>query len=225
MTSVLQTEQPSLLVIGAGTALQQCVAAWSSLTPQREVQVVSISSADNFNYDLAPIENHDRQRWLAFAALSNDAINFARLKLMTDLRLLGWRLDRFISPHAVVPLSWQPGENGFVAEAAVVGVGSTMKHNCWIGSRAIIGPNVKLGHSVWIGPGAILGDGVVVGDNTSIGAGAIVADHVIIGRQCELLIAREYRDSVADRTFYSPLFSEPVRIFGRPHRTAGVKES
>jgi UDP-3-O-[3-hydroxymyristoyl] glucosamine N-acyltransferase len=121
----------------------------------------------------------------------------------------------------MIPPSWQPGENGFVAEGAVVGVGSTMRHNCWIGPRAIIGPNVKLGHSVWIGPGAILGDGVVVGDNTSIGAGAIVGDQVIIGRQCELLIAQEYRDPVADRTFYSRLFSEPVRIYGRPQRASG----
>jgi len=216
MTSVLPIEQPPLLAIGAGTALQQCVAAWSSSAPNRDVQVVEISSADNFNYDLAVIESYDRQRCLAFAALSNDAINFPRLKLMTDLRLLGWRFDRFISRHAMIPAGWRPGENGFVAEGAVVGVASTMKHNCWIGARAIIGPNVKLGHSVWIGPGAMLGDGVVVGDNTSIGAGAQICDHVTIGRQCELLIAQEYRIPVADRTFYSPLFSEPVRIYGRP---------
>jgi len=215
MTSVLGTERPPLLVLGADTALQQCIAAWSSLSPDREVQALAISSADNFNYDLTPIENYDRRRWLAFAALSNDAINFPRLKLMTDLRLLGWRLDRFISPRAMVPPSWQPGENGFVADGAVIGVGSTMKHNCWIGPRAVIGSNVKLGHSVWVGPGAIVGDGAVVGDNTSIGAGAIVCDQVTIGRQCELLIAQEYRNSVADRTFISPLFSEPVRIYGQ----------
>ena len=216
MSNSSRPVQSPLLLVGAGTALRECYAAWSSAQPDRKVEIIEASSKDNFNYDIAGLEQYDALGWLAFAALANDAINFPRLKMMTDLRLQGWRFDRFVSPHAMVPRNWLPGENSFVADGAVIGVNCTVKHNCWIGPRAIIGPNVKLGHSVWIGPGAILGEGVSVGDNTSIGAGVIVANAISIGRQCELLIAQEYRSVVPDRTFYSPLFPEPVRIYGRP---------
>jgi hypothetical protein len=225
MASPLQPEQRPLLLLGAGTTLHQSFAAWSQARPDRRIEVAEIHSSDNFNYDVSSIESYDRDHWLAFAALSNEAINFPRLKLMTDLRLLGWKFDRFISPRAMVPIDWSLGENGFIADGAVIGINCTLKHNCWIGPRAIIGPNVKLGHSVWVGPGAIVGEGVVVGDNTSIGTGAIVADAVTIGRQCELLIAQEYRAPVPDRTFFSPLFSEPVRIYGRPQRAANATGS
>jgi len=213
----LGTNHPPLLIIGAGIAVLECAAAWSSAQPSRRIEILEVKSADNFNYDIAPLEAYDGREWRAFAALSNEAINFPRLKLMTDLRLSGWRLERFVSPHAMAPPGWIPGENSFVSAGAVIGIQCATKHNCWIGPRAVIGANVKLGHSVWIGPGAIVGEGVVVGDNTSIGSGAIVSDGVIVGRQCELLLAREYGGaSIADRTFYSPMFPEPVRIFGQP---------
>ena len=88
-----------------------------------------------------------------------------------------------------------------------------MRHNCHVGPRVVLGNGVQLGHSVWIAAGAIVGDGVIIGDNTTIGKAAVIADGAKVGRQCELLVPREYRGEIADKTFYSAEFPNPVRIY------------
>jgi hypothetical protein len=218
-----QSPQRPLLIVGHGLVLQECVTAWRAAQPERPIESLELRAPDNFNYDLTPIGAYPSDAWLFFVALSNEAINFRRLKLMTDLRLQGRKLDRFISPRAMTPPDWIAGENGFVSDGAVVGVDVTTKHNCWIGPRAVVGSGVQMGHSVWIGAGSIVGEGVSLGDNTSVGSGAIVANGVTVGRQCELLVAREYRDAIPDRTFFSPLFPSAARIYGRPSAASQAK--
>lgn len=200
-----------MLVVGASPMLETCAACLdASMTP---VVTIVVDRSPGAAYDLTTLAEYPPSDWTAFAATGPELLNLLRLGLMADLRHAGYRLASVIGPQSTVPPSWRPGENTFVDNGAVIGPGVTARHNIVIGAGAIIGTGTALGHSVWIGPGAIVGAGATIGDGTTIAAGAVVAPRVRIGRQCELGIAREYRDDVADRTFVGGPFSEVVRIF------------
>ncbi len=204
-----------LLVVGAGTVLEQCAAAWKEAQPDRTIEILEVGSPDHFTRNLDAMSEYPAERWCAFAALAGTGVNMARLKLMVDIRLKGYRLDSFVSPSASAPRGWKLPENCFVSAGAVVAENVKTRHNLYVGSRAVIGFGSQLGHSVWIGAGAVLGSKVSIGDNSLVGPGAVIADDVQVGKFCELNLAREYRESIASKTFFSPMFDGPVRIYGK----------
>lgn len=211
-----------LVIVGAGTAVEQCAAAWKSEQPQRTIEVLEVESPDHFTRNLDRMEDYPATQWCAFAALASGGVNMARLKLMLDIRMKGYKLDSFLSPAASVPRAFTLPENCFVSPGAVFEDQVTVRHNLYVGPRAVIGFGTRLGHSVWIGSGAVIGSKVSIGDNTVVGSGAIIADNVQVGKLCELNIAQEYRTSIESKTFFSPMFDGPVRIYGNRPRAGPV---
>ena len=203
-----------LLLVGAGVVLEQCAAAWRDAQPERTIEVLETKSNDYFNRDLGPMEAFPAIEWRAFAALPGSGLNMARLKLLVDIRMKGYKLESFVSPAASVPKGMKLAENSFVSAGAVIEEGVKVRYNLFVGARAVIGYGSDLGHSVWVGTGALIGSKASIGDNCVIGSGAIVADGVRVGKLCELNIAQEYRTSIESKTFFSPMFDEPVRIYG-----------
>jgi NDP-sugar pyrophosphorylase family protein len=210
---MLVTNRP-LLIVGAGVVLRQCAAAWTAAQPERTIRTIETTSHDHFNRDLSPMADFPASEWNAFAALSGDGLSMARLKLFMDIRMKGYKLESFVSPGASVPGGMNLGENSFVAPGAVIEDDVAARYNLCVGARAVVGYGSRLGHSVWIGAGALIGSEVSIGDNCTIGSGAVVANGIQVGKLCELSIAREYRESIESKTFFSPMFDEPVRIYG-----------
>jgi hypothetical protein len=203
-----------LVIVGAGTVLERFAAAWKSEQPQRTIEVLEVDSPDHFTRNLDRLDGYPAEQWCAFAALTGSGVNMARLKLMLDIRMKGYKLDSFLSPAASVPKELTLPENCFISAGAVVEDKVKVRHNLYVGPRAVIGSGTQLGHSVWISSGALLGTKVSIGDNSVVGTGAVVADNVQVGKFCELNIAQEYRTSIESKTFFSPMFDGPVRIYG-----------
>lgn len=200
-----------LLVVGTSPMLETCAACLDATKTQ--VVTVAVDRTPGAGHDLTALSAYPPGEWTAFAAIGPDLLNLLRLGLMADLRHAGYALGTLVSIRSSVPPSWRPGENCFVDDGAIIGSSVTARHNVVVGTGAIIGAGTTLGHSVWIGAGAIIGPDATIGDGTTIAAGAVVAPGVRIGRQCDLGLAREYRDDVADRTFEGGPFGEAVRIF------------
>lgn len=203
-----------LVIVGHGVCLDACAAAWRDAQPDRRIDAIALETPDGFNRNLDPLRAYPHESWQAFAILPGTGINMARLKLMMDLKMIGYKLDSFVSSRAMAPSAWRPPENSFVSDGAVIGHSVLTKYNLFVGPRCVIGHGAKLGHSVWLDTGALVGAGVTIGDNVLIGQSAILADGITIGRHCELMVAGHYRESVDEKTFYNPMFPNPVRIYG-----------
>jgi hypothetical protein len=202
-----------VLVVGAGPMLELCAA---SLTERSgEVRRVPVERIPGSGHNLQPLAEFPPDRWYAFAAVGNDLLNMLRLGLMSELRNAGYRLVRIVSPSAHTPSGWQPGENAYIGDQAVIGPGAAIRHNTIIGAGAILGTAVTVGHSVWIGAGAIVGARSTIGASTVIAAEAVLRDGLRIGRQCELGVAREYHEDIPDRTYLAHPFEDAVQIFSR----------
>jgi acetyltransferase-like isoleucine patch superfamily enzyme len=204
----------AVLIVGAGTTLERCAAIWRDSGVCEHLEVLSLESVDGFRRDLSPLSAFAVTQWRVYCALSGLGLNMARLKLMIDVRMAGYRLASFISPGAMVPRDWKVPDHTFISDGAVVEPSINAKHNLYVGPRAVVGFGTTVGHSVWVGTAATIGPKSDIGDYTVIGDNVQLADGMKVGRRCELLIPRLYRDPIADKTFFSPMFENPVRIYG-----------
>jgi hypothetical protein len=204
----------AVLIVGAGTTLERCAAIWRDSGVCEHLEVLPLESADGFHRNLSPLSAFPAAQWRVYCALSGSGLNMARLKLMIDVRMAGYQLASFVSPRAMVPRGWKIPNHTFISDGAVVEPSTSAKHNLYVGPRAIVGFGVTLGHSVWIGAAATIGPKSEIGDYTVIGDNVQLIEGMKVGSRCELLIPREYREPVADKTFFSPMFENPVRIYG-----------
>ena len=202
---------PRMLVVGTAPFVQTCAASIAATSTL--VATLLVNRVPGAGHDLTGLAAYPPGEWTAFAASGPDLLNLLRLGLMAELRHAGYSLGSTVSPRASVPPSWRPGENAHVSDGAIIGPGFAARHNVVVSAGAILGPDVSLGHSVWIGAGAIIGAGATIGHGTTIAAGAVVGPRVRIGRQCDLGVARDYRDDVGDRTFTGGRFEDAVRIY------------
>jgi len=202
---------PRMLVVGTAPFVQTCAASIAATSTL--VATLLVNRVPGAGHDLTGLAAYPPGEWTAFAASGPDLLNLLRLGLMAELRHAGYSLGNTVSPRASVPPSWRPGENTHVSDGAIIGPGFAARHNVVVSAGAILGPDVSLGHSVWIGAGAIIGAGATIGHGTTIAAGAVVGPRVRIGRQCDLGVARDYRDDVGDRTFTGGRFEDAVRIY------------
>lgn len=202
-----------LLVLGSGDIFEQAVAAWSEPEQQVTVTPVELAYGDFFTWDIERIAPYPPAEYECFAALSNHALNLGRLKLVTDLKLMKYRLPSYISPRASVSSTAVIGDACYIADGAVIGAGATVKQNTYIGPRAVVGQGCKISHSVWLDAGVLLGPRVQIGNNTTLGMGIIVHGERKIGSQCEITRAMEIMRDIPSRTFYHPMFETEVRIW------------
>lgn len=201
-----------VVVVGRDAELRACMETLEQLNAVG--RAVPLDNASDSAPDVASLTSYPPDEWFAFAAVGPSLLNLKRLGLMSSLRAAGYRMANIVSPNAVTPPGWNPTENLFLDNGVQIGTGTRILHNVSVQSGAIVGRDCDIGHSVWIGRGAILGDRVSIGDGTVLAPGAVVADGVKIGKQCEIAIAQRVLDDVPDRSFYSHLFEDVVRILG-----------
>jgi len=202
-----------LFLIGHGPEFRNGVDEWREAQPAREIAVVEIEPDDVYADRYLPLYEFPSDRWVAFGMLPPAGLNMARAKLMLDLKLAGYRLDAFASPHAILPASWKLPEHSFVSAGAQIDHGVRAGFNLFVEGGARVRRGASLGRSVFVAASACVGFDAEIGDNTLIGGSVVVGPGVRVGRQCELLVARTYTRAIDDRTFFSPQFEDAVRVY------------
>jgi len=108
--------------------------------------------------------------------------NVARLKLLNDLRELGFNLPTVVHPTAAISRHAEIAEGTVVFAQAVINVGAKLGMGCIVNTGAKIDHDCVLGVAVHISPGVSLAGGVAIGDYSWIGIGASVKQLIVIGK-------------------------------------------
>jgi sugar O-acyltransferase (sialic acid O-acetyltransferase NeuD family) len=124
-------------------------------------------------------------------AVGYDNLNRARASLFQRLKDMGYTMETYVHPQALVHTERPIGEGSIVLPGAVLEpqamVGSnsmiwcnvTVAHhvgdNCWVAAGTVIAGQARVGKNSFVGVNATIVNKVAVGDNNIIGAGALVS--------------------------------------------------
>ncbi|WP_284139064.1 acetyltransferase [Virgibacillus sp. LDC-1] len=104
-----------------------------------------------------------------------------RMRLMTLLEEIGFKIPTIIDPTAVVSHHVQLDKGIYVGKRAVVNAGVEIGKGAIINTGTIIEHDCRVGAFSHIAPGAVLNGAVHIGENTHIGANSTVKQEVTIG--------------------------------------------
>lgn len=126
-------------------------------------------------------------------AVGYDDLNRVRASLFLRLKEMGYGIETYVHPQALVHTEQPIGEGsvvlpGAVVEpAAVVGANTmvwcnvTVAHhsrigdNCWVAAGTVLAGQASIGRNTFVGVNATIVNKVSVGDHNIIGAGALVS--------------------------------------------------
>ena len=80
-----------------------------------------------------------------------------------------------------------------IADAAMVGKGTTIWQYCIVMADAVIGADCKLAHNVFVEAGVRIGDAVTIKDNVALYDGVEIEDRVLIGPNADFTNVRNPR--------------------------------
>lgn len=202
----------TLVIIGADQALAAAIEV--AQAQGLAYLPIALNSGDRYNFDAADaLAMHPPAETDVFAALDERAVNYARLKLLTEVRLAGYSTINLVSPRANVAAGTRLLGNVLVEAGAAIGNNNQIGSGTWIGLNASIGADARIGTAATIREGVIIGKSATIGAGTTLGPGSIIADQAKIGRHCEWLIAGKLPVNLPDRTFHDDLFPEGARVF------------
>jgi carbonic anhydrase/acetyltransferase-like protein (isoleucine patch superfamily) len=211
--------KPPLYLLGCGATFEAIASAWTEIAPERSLTCCMLPGTDAIAQGVVELlRGVDPAAARVFIAVDQNALNFARLDLYRQVRLLGFRGDSLVHPRAVLAPGVKLGENCWIAAAAVLSGGVRLGNNSFVGAAARLDANVHIAAHAWIGAGASVGLGASVGSHTVLGADVHVAANVRIGRYCVVDVPGAYRSACADGTFVDALFPLPVRMYGSPSK-------
>lgn len=205
-----------LWLIGCGRVFETIAVSWAAIEPETVLHVVRLDSPDNI---AEPFEGRiadatDDAHF--FAAVDQNALNFARLDLYARLRLNGHKFRSLQHPTAAVDPAAQIGENCWIGAHALIGAGAKLGHNTFVETAAIVLEGADVGANAWIGAAARVGTEARLGTHCVVGSGVSLASGITIGRYCSIERPGHYSTPLADRTYIDPLFENPVYIFQKP---------
>jgi acyl-[acyl carrier protein]--UDP-N-acetylglucosamine O-acyltransferase len=157
-----------------------------------------------------------------FAAVGLHALNHARSDLVARLADAGFARTRLVHPSAFVDPTATLGENVLVAPHASVGPGCIVDEGAIVLDGARIEAGARVGAYAWIGANVAVGFSASVGAHTILRPGVHLDAGVPVGHHCELATPGLRQAAVGDRTFDTPAFDRPVRIYRG--RLAGAGE-
>lgn len=107
--------------------------------------------------------------------------NKRRVEIFEELKDLGAKLPRVISPNAYVSPHAKIGEGTIVMHGAVVNACASVGSNCIINSQALVEHDATVGSHCHISTGAIVNGGTVVKAHTFIGSQTMLREGIEIG--------------------------------------------
>jgi len=201
-------------VVGGGVCLEQVFGTWTRTYPEEQIQRIELLPNDDYAFDLSALNALDPELGTMFVAFDERFGNFKRMELMQLVMEKGFRLERFVSPSAIVPPDAVIGPNVFIGEGVVIGIGGRIDFNTVIRDGARLGAGVHLRSSCWLETGVLVGDDTDIGAHSILRIGAVVGPRVKIGKHCELGWARLYDQNIPARTVFDTRYEEPIRVYG-----------
>jgi len=107
--------------------------------------------------------------------------NRIRAERFDDARRLGYPLVSYVSPRALVARDVLPGENSWIADAAVVQSFVSLGANVHVGAGCIIGHHSVIHDHCFLAPGCVVAGSVLIGARSFLGANSTVRDRVQVG--------------------------------------------
>ncbi len=107
-----------------------------------------------------------------------------RIKLFTQLELLGCSMPSIVSPRAYVSRHASVGAGTIVMHGAMINAAASVGRNCIINSMALVEHDVVVGDHCHIATSAAVNSGVHIGAGTFVGSGTTVRQLIRIGERC-----------------------------------------
>jgi sugar O-acyltransferase (sialic acid O-acetyltransferase NeuD family) len=222
--------KPKLVIVGDGETAKL---AFSYFTADTEYEVVGFSAEAKYkqNQQLLGLpvvafeeigQAFNPEEHLAFIAISYTQFNRLRSRLYHAAKEKGYRLAKYISPHACIAEDTEIGENCFILENTsvqrgvkigdnvTVWTGSAVGHSSKIGSNCFIATHVALsgfsevGENCFLGVNSCTSANIRIADDCIIGAGAVViknteAGGVYVGNPAEALPGKKSTDFITGK--------------------------
>lgn len=195
------------VIAGAGSALEQALDIATACGLR--VEKFELATNDHFNFDLSALrECYPANDTAVFAALDPRAVNFARLKLLADIRLAGYAGFNLISPLAHVATSARLLGNVLAAAGVNIGSGCRIGIGSWLEAGVVLDHDVRTGTGVWLKARTVVGAKADIGTGTTIGEAAVVPAEASIGRHCEWLLPGDVPAQLPARSFFDRLMPQ-----------------
>jgi carbonic anhydrase/acetyltransferase-like protein (isoleucine patch superfamily) len=160
------------------------------------------------------LEGLDPATTRVFAAVDENALNYARLELYGAARLAGLRLATLIHARAWRAPDAKLGDNVWLGPAALVAAGAQLSGDVMVNAGARIDAGARIAAHVWIGAGATVGADAAVGTHSVIGADVLIRAGTQLGRHCVIDRPGPWERSLPDGSMLDTRFATPARIIG-----------
>jgi|GEM_PF-1020313 len=209
------TQPPDLVLIGCGIVFETIASTWPQLSKgERKLQLIRLDSTDDAanaaNEQLSLLNNTEIE---IFAAIDQNALNFARLEIYGQARLLGLKSTTLIHPSAIIAPDSRIGENCWIGAGAIIASGASIGNNTLINTGARIDYGAQIAENCWVGSGTSIGQYVKVGQHVVIGSDISLGANITVGRHCSIDMPGAYLTSLAEGTFIDSLFPSAVHIY------------
>ena len=202
-----------LIIIGDGAMLDMAVSIAERTRGPGTVHVERIAPQDIATNALSCLDRINPGATEVFAAIGQNALNYARFDLWAKLRLQGLRAATLVDTTASVDGLARLAENCLIGPCVTVGPNAVLGVGVVVEAGAQIASDSSVGKFVWIGANATLGSGATVGQHSVIVACTSIAPGVNVGAHCDIALPALYCNAIAEGTFVSPNFSQPVRLY------------
>jgi acetyltransferase-like isoleucine patch superfamily enzyme len=108
-------------------------------------------------------------------------LNRARQSLFERLKKLGYAMETYIHPDALVYTRHPLGEGSIVLPGAVIEPNARVGADTFIWCNATIAHDSTVAEHCWIASGAVIAGQASVGRNTFVGVNATIVDQVAVG--------------------------------------------
>ena len=155
-----------------------------------------IKESHIFDIPVVPLEDisekFNSNDYSIFLGVGYNNLNKNRQALFEMLKRIGYKIESYIHPSAVILNDNKIGEGTMIFAGAViepfVEIGSntmiwsncviahnaTLGDNCWIASKTIISGNAKVKNNCFIGINCTISNNVEIAENNIIGAGSLI---------------------------------------------------
>lgn len=143
----------------------------------------------------------------------------ARQALFERAQARGYTLPGFISPRAVIPPGFEPGQNNVLLDQVLVEPFATIGHNNVLWSGTIVCHDVRVGDHCYLGARCVLGGGSKIERGSFLGNAVTTIDHVTVAPETQVLPGSVVFQDTLPFTRY---LGSPARAIGR-HEELGIR--
>ncbi|MPT05105.1 MAG: UDP-3-O-(3-hydroxymyristoyl)glucosamine N-acyltransferase [Delftia sp.] len=200
-------------IIGAGEFLDIAFEAWQRAFPEITVKKIIVPQNSKYEFDLSTLQTLSPSDGSAFVAFDERFGNFKRMELMSAVIQLGFKLDSFISPRAIIASNVKIGPNTLISDGTIIGYGSSIEYNSVLMPGVQIGSGTQVRPSCWIEAGVLIGNNVKIGAHCTFRTGVSIRHGLDIGRYCELGWPQCYEKNIAPKTIFDSRYDAPIYTY------------